>query len=406
MPDLSSINVLALNVGSSSLKFSLFAFQGDEEKLMLSGKATRLGLDHGRFQLANGDGQTLIEQTTGRTDHSGALNLVVQQLSLHAPGPIPVVGHRVVQGGPKHAGPERVTPKLIDELRQLIPLDPPHLPAALAGLAAMQRLYPEVIQVACFDTSFHRTLPAWAQQLPLPAHLTMDPTFVRYGFHGLSYEHLLSEVRRQWGDCTADGKIIMAHLGNGASMAALHQGRSVETTMGFSPASGLIMGSRTGDLDPGALIYLLNQGKVTVDGLSDLIYQHSGLEGISGYSSDMQDLLHDSASNPRAALAVEMFAYQARRHLGALVAVLDGLDLLIFSGGIGEHGARPRSLICQGLRHLGVILDETANAANAALISAPASAIPVRIIPSNEELAIARHARRFYRPAFPPANNP
>jgi acetate kinase len=310
------------------------------------------------------------------------------------------IGHRIVQGGPHHLRPEIVTPDLLRELRDLCPLDPPHLPAALDALEAAQKLGADIPQVACFDTSFHRTLPAVAQRLPLPRQLTQETGLIRYGFHGLSYEYIVGEFARVAGPQAAQGKLIIAHLGNGASMAALQNGKSVETTMGFTPAGGLVMSSRTGDLDPGVLAYLLREGKVAPDKVNDFVFQQSGLKGVSGLSSDLRDLMEARSTNPAAQEAVDLFCYSARKALGSLVAVLDGVETLIFTGGIGENDAVCRAAICAGLSHLGLRLDNRANEQNQEIISAPGSSVAVRVMKTNEELVIARQTARL---AFPPA---
>jgi acetate kinase len=382
--------VLTLNVGSSSLKFSVFDME-DVEALLICGKVTGIGLDEASLEMEDAKGHSLIHRKLTAADHAAALSQVLESLEKNISlDTILAVGHRVVQGGPHHHSAQLVTPGLLEELRALCPQDPPHLPAAIAGIEAAQKLGKDVKQVACFDTAFHRTLPAVAQCVPLPAELTEELGIIRYGFHGLSYQYVIGELEKIAGLSTAHARVVIAHLGNGASMAALKDGRSVETTMGFTPAGGLVMGSRTGDLDPGTLIYLLTQKKVTIDGLNDLIYQRSGLKGVSGLSSDMQHLQEASAVNAKARAAVELFSYQARKALGALVAVLDGLDTLVFTGGIGEHSPQPRAQICAGFSHLGLELDTAANDVNAPVISTPQSRVSVRVIPTNEELVIAR----------------
>lgn len=278
---------------------------------------------------------------------------------------------------------------MIKELRALCPLDPPHLPAALAGVGSAQRLGDNVVQVACFDTAFHRSMPQVAQQLPLPRELTENTGLIRYGFHGLSYEYVLGELNRITDPGAAQGRVIIAHLGNGASMAAIREGKCVDTTMGFTPAGGLMMGTRTGDLDPGVIDYLLREKKVAPEELNALIYQRSGLKGVSDASSDMRDLLGSGETHAR--LAVDLFCYQSRKTLGALVSALDGVETIIFTGGIGENAAVPRAAICAGLSHLGLSIDPARNQQNQAVISTPSSRVCVRVIKTNEELVIARH---------------
>lgn len=288
-------------------------------------------------------------------------------LAAHADfGVIRAVGHRVVHGMAHHA-PERITPALLAELRQFRAFDPDHLPGELALIEALQQRHPHLPQFACFDTAFHHAMPRVAQQLPLPRRFEAQG-LRRYGFHGLSYAYLMEERGRRAGPEAANGRVILAHLGNGASLAAVHNGRSLDTTMGFSPAGGLIMGTRPGDLDPGLTHYLLHTEKLTAPQLNHLLNHEAGLLGVSETSSDMQDLLAAQATNERAAEAVALFCYQARKGVGAFAAVLGGLDTLVFAGGIGEHAAEVRARICQKLAFLGIELDAVRNAAHAGVI--------------------------------------
>lgn len=390
--------ILTLNSGSSSLKFSVYEMGPGTESLRLQGKLERIGDDHGRFKAVNEAGEKVVDETLALPDHSSAIHALLHRLPSFGFGEIAAIGHRVVQGGPHHSGPEKVTPALLQELKALCPLDPPHLPAALLALEAAQTSWPDLPNVVCFDTSFHRGMPHVAQQLPLPRRLTEGTGLIRYGFHGLSYEFIIAELERIAGPQAARGKVIIAHLGNGASMAALHYGESVETTMGFTPASGLMMSSRTGDLDPGVLSYLLREGKVAPDKIDQFIYQECGLKGVSDLSADLRDLLQAKHTNPHAQEAVDLFCYQARKALGSLVAVLDGVDTVVFTGGIGENAALPRAAICAGLSHLGLEMVPAANEQNAEIISSPTSQVVVRVIKTNEELIIARHTARLVSP--------
>ncbi len=283
--------------------------------------------------------------------------------------------------------PEIVTPALVSALRKLIPLAPLHLPGELKGIDAIREHYPELTQVACFDTAFHRRLPDVAQWLPISRSLWHDGVH-RYGFHGLSYEYIVGVL-----GAGKKGRTIIAHLGNGASMAALIDGDPLDTTMGFSALGGLMMGTRCGDLDPGILLYLMDEKGYDARRLEGLLNQHSGLLGVSGISSDMKTLLEKRASEPHAAQAVELFCYTARKYVGALSAVLGGLDTLVFTGGIGERAAPVRWLICSGLEYLGISLHRGKNDAHAGIISADSSPCTVRVIPTNEDLMIARHTR-------------
>jgi acetate kinase len=391
--------ILTLNSGSSSLKFSVYEMERGTEKLLLHGKLERISSGEGHFEAANLGNEKLVNDLVRLPDHQSALDLLLDRLPSFGVASIEAVGHRIVQGGPHHVGPELVTPALLKELQALCPLDPPHLPAALQALEAAQKLGENIPQAVCFDTSFHRSLPPVAQRLPLPRRLTEGTGLMRYGFHGLSYEYIIGELARIAGTRAAQGKVIIAHLGNGASMAALRDGKSVETTMGFTPAGGLVMGSRTGDLDPGALAYLLREGKVSVDQLDKFIYQESGLKGVSELSSDLRDLLETRSADPRAQEALDLFCYQARKALGSLVAVLDGLETLVFTGGIGENAPLARASICEGLYHLGLLIDPFANEQNQEIISSPASRVTVRVMKTNEELVIARHTARLAFPA-------
>jgi acetate kinase len=397
---LSAYRVLTLNSGSSSLKFSIYEMGPAADALLLQGKLERIGAGEGQFSALNGDHKKLADESVSLPDHQAALGFLLRRLPSFNMGAIAAIGHRIVQGGPHHLGPERVTTELIEELWALCPLDPPHLPASLKALEAAQKLGENLPQIVCFDTSFHRSLPPVAQRLPLPRQLTEETGLMRYGFHGLSYEYIAAELAVIAGPDAAQGKVIIAHLGNGASMAALRGGKSVETTMGFTPAGGLVMSSRSGDLDPGVLSYLLREKKVSPDKLNDFIFQQCGLKGVSEVSSDLRDLLEAQDTNPKARDAVDLFCYSARKALGSLVAVLDGVETLIFTGGIGENAAFPRASICEGFHHLGLEIDPTANEQNRAIISSPTSRVTVRVMKTNEELVIARHTARI---AFVPA---
>jgi acetate kinase len=395
--------ILTLNSGSSSLKFSLYEMQQDAEALLVRGKIDRIGAGAGKFTATDGENEKAVDESVSVPDHQGALDLLLDRLPSLGCDSVAAVGHRIVQGGPHHTRPEIVTAALLEELEALCPIDPPHLPAALKALRAAEKLGPDLPQVACFDTAFHRGMPAVAQGLPLPRELTESSTLIRYGFHGLSYEYIISQLSRIAGPEAARGKVIIAHLGNGASMAALCNGRSIETTMGFTPAGGLVMSSRSGDLDPGVIAYLLRERKIAPDKLSEFVFQQCGLKGVSGLSSDIRDLLAARETNPHAKMAVDLFCYQARKSLGALVAVLDGVDTIIFTGGIGENASFPRANICEGLRHLGLEIDARHNEQNQEIISSPASRVIVRVIRTNEELVIARHTARL---AFPVTHQP
>jgi acetate kinase len=306
-------------------------------------------------------------------------------------GDMAAAGHRIVHGGTRFTEPERVTPDFLAELETLVPLDPDHLPEAIAGIRFISQKLPELPQIACFDTAFHTGLPTVARMYAIPRSL-YEEGIRRYGFHGLSYEYVLQQLRAMDGGL-AEGRVIIAHLGNGASMVALRGGKSVDTSMGFTPLEGLVMGTRSGDVDPGALIYLLQQGKMSPGELGEHLNKRSGLLGVSGSSEDMRDLLEKSPGDAHAAEAVELFCYRARKYIGAYAAALGGLDLLVFTGGIGEHAAPVRDKICAGLEFLGIQLDPPRNHSNAPLISRTDAAVKVRVIATNEDLMIVRHVR-------------
>ncbi len=387
------MRVLTINTGSSSVKAGLFDIDERGETLLLSAAGERLGAHGGRMALQDA-GATLREQGDGLRDHAAALRLLFGWLGEPALAARPeAIGHRVVHGGTRFVEPAPVTPALLDELEKLTPVDPDHLPQAIAGLRIALEAFPALPQVACFDTAFHRHKPLVATVEPLPREL-IDEGVVRLGFHGLSYEYVLDTLRAI-APAKAAGRIVIAHLGSGASMAAVRDGVSIETTMGFSPTGGLVMGTRSGDLDPGVLLYLLRRRGLSADDLSDLVNRRAGLLGVSGTSADMRDLLDRERDDPHAAQAVALFCYQARKHLGALAAVLGGLDGLVFTGGIGEHAAPVRARICAGFAFLGLELDERRNAEHAPVISSPASRVTVRVIPTDEALMIARHTVRL-----------
>jgi acetate kinase len=384
------MRVLTINSGSSSVKFGLFEI-GQTEKLVLSGELERIGLRAGVFQIHNAKGEALIDEHKDMPNHEAALKQLFAWLEQHEPGQsLDAVGHRVVHGGPNYNQPHRVTPELLADLKVLVPLAPDHLPHEIKAIRATSQAYPNLAQVACFDTAFHRHMPRLAQIVALPRHY-QHLGLVRYGFHGLSYEYILHELRKEAGNETADGRLIIAHLGNGASMAAVWRGKGVDTTMGFTPAGGLVMSTRSGDLDPGILVYLLEEKGLKPSGLSDLVNQQSGLLGVSGISSDMRDLLNKEESEPHAREAVDLFCYRAAKHLGALAAALGGLDTLIFTAGIGENSPVVRQRICQNLSYLGVQLDERQNRINAPVISVENGRVSVRMMKTNEDLMIARH---------------
>jgi acetate kinase len=377
------LHVLTVNTGSSSVKLALYSL-GTEERLVLSGTASRLGLPGSFLEVVGEPGSGAADRTVSGS-HEDALAQFLRLVDAKT-GRLDAVGHRIVHGGDQYAAPVRITPDVLGELRGLEGLAPDHLPQAVAAIEAVSRTRPDLAQIACFDTAFHRALPALARLVPLPREFGLQ----RFGFHGLSYEYVLSELRRL-DPAAAGGRVLVAHLGNGASMAAIRDGTCVETTMGFTPAGGLVMGTRPGDLDPGVLVHLVRTRGLEADELDELVNKRAGLLAVSGFSSDMKDLL--DSDEPAAAEAVELFCYQAAKFAAALTAALGGLDTLVFTGGIGERGAAVRAAICGWLEHLGVQLDPERNDGHAAVVSPPASAVTVRVLATDEDLMIARHTR-------------
>ena len=390
--------LLTLNAGSSSIKFALFARATTiPQRPELVGQIDGIGALGGQaahFKVRDAAGQTLDDidldlDGATETPHKKALGFLVDWLHRHEAGwRIAGVGHRVVHGAQKFSQPIVLDAAIVDTLRGFIPLAPLHQPHNLAGIDAMSAAMPGVPQVACFDTAFHRSQPELAQLFALPRAITAEGVR-RYGFHGLSYEYV-AEVLPQYLDADrANGRVIVAHLGNGASMCAMKGRRSVASTMGFTAVDGLMMGTRTGNLDPGVLLYLMDYRQMDAKALTRLLYKESGLLGVSGISQDMRVLLDSPA--PEAREAVDLFCYRIVREIGSLAAALGGLDALVFTGGIGEHGAPVRQQVCAELGWLGLRLDAAANAADASKISTSESRIEVCVIPTNEEWIIARH---------------
>lgn len=378
--------VLSVNVGSSGIKFALFKPQGHHTRETVRGSFKNIGQGSGMFtHVQNG---VKSEEELSFKNHTDAILHLTGWIKKSFAAPVYCIAHRLVHGGDHYYQPKFITTGLLEGLKECIPLAPDHLPNALVAIETLALLFPDVPQVACFDTAFHHQLPVVAKTLPLSSNLNR-PQLHRYGFHGISYEFITGQLKEVYPDF-AHKKIVIAHLGNGASMAAIKNGHSVDTTMGFTPTGGLLMGSRSGDIDPGVLLYLLQQG-YTQPQLNDLLNHQSGLKGISGLSSDMQVLL-DNQNNPAAKLAVDMFCYQAKKHLGALIAALGGIDVLVFTGGIGEAAAPIRSAICTGMEFAGIIANEQQNQSNSHLISAAGSPVAVHIIKTDEEKQLAQHA--------------
>jgi acetate kinase len=393
MPQERPLQILTINSGSSSVKVALYRMER-AETLTLSGSVERIGLKGGLFHLANGQGESLVDRHLDLPDHDAALKTLLDWLQGHdALGQaIDAVGHRVVHGGREYNQPHLVSPELVATLKEFVPLAPAHLPHEVSAIQAVAQCCPDLPQVACFDTAFHRHMPDVAQVYALPRHLR-HAGIIRYGFHGLSYEYILQELRAEAGPDAADGRVIVAHLGNGASMAAVRGGEGIDTTMGFTPTGGLVMGSRSGDLDPGVVLYLIEEMGMRPAAVDEMLNEHAGLVGVSGLSSSMKDLLAREGEDPHAAEAVSLFCYQAKKFLGALVAALGGLDTLVFTAGIGENAPAVRWRICDGLEFLDIRLDPDRNDANAPVISRDDSPVTVRVMHTNEALMIARHTR-------------
>jgi len=385
--------LLVLNAGSSSLKFSLFGLTGGAAPArLLEGQVDGLP-EAPRLAAKDAAGATLAERALGATaaDPRGAMSVMGAFLREHlGQERLVAAGHRVVHGGLRYERPVRIDDEVMRELDRLVPLAPLHQPHNLGAIRALAAQYPRLPQVACFDTAFHRAQPHLAQAFALPRTFS-DAGLRRYGFHGLSYEYVAATLPRIAPEVAA-GRVVVAHLGNGASLCALREGRSVATTMGFTALDGLMMGTRCGALDPGVLLYLMDQRGMDARALEDLLYHRSGLLGVSGISSDMRSLL--ASADPRAAEAIDLFVYRIARELGSLAAALGGLDALVFTGGIGEHAAAIRSRVCRDAAWLGIVLDEAANRAGGPRISAPGAAASAWVVPTDENRMIALHTAR------------
>jgi len=381
-------NVLAINGGSSSIKFSIYKIEETLSQLF-SGEIENIGLKNTKFHIKNSSTNQKTFQNIEAADHTVAANFMIDWLEKQEEFiSVRAIGHRIVQGM-KHTEPELLTPELLDELKKISAYDPDHLPGEIKLIEVFRNRHPKLAQIACFDTSFHTSMPSVAKLLSIPRRYNAMGIH-RYGFHGLSYTYLMEELKQIAGNESANSKIILAHLGSGASLAAVKEGKSIDTSMGFTPTSGLPMGTRTGDLDPGVAWYLLQNEKLTPKQFSHLINHESGLLGISETSSDMRELLEYKNTDSRAKEAIELFSYQTKKWIGSFAAALGGIDTLVFSGGIGENAHEVRTQICSGLQFLGIELDENKNAKNESIISIKNSNVCVRIIKTNEELMIAK----------------
>jgi acetate kinase len=389
MPD---ETILVINSGSSSLKFGLYAQRDGEEQAVLDGLADGIGRGSGKLELKDTYGRTLRSEDTRFASEDDALEHAARWLAeLSQTKPV-AVGHRVVHGGPHLLTHQLITPALLKDLQNCVHFAPLHIPTALRLIHAAEKSYPKLPQFACFDTAFHTTIPETAARFALP-RLLFDEGIRRYGFHGLSYESIVHQLGKD-----LPSRTVMAHLGNGASLAAVKNGRSMDTTMGLTPTGGIPMATRSGDLDPGVLLYLMRVKQMNADSLEHLLNHDSGLTALSGGKGDMRDLeAAANGGNQPAHLAIDEFCSSIRKVIAAYAAVLGGLDMLVFAGGIGEHSAPVRGRVCEGLAFLGISIDDATNQSNASTISTSESKVRVRIVPSQEDRQIARHSRTLMR---------
>lgn len=392
MSDASGGPILAINTGSSSLKFGMYVERAGKQEALLDGSAEGIGGDRGKLDLRDIRGNSLRSEERSFSSQSDALDQAVEWLGEFSSQRPSAIGHRVVHGGPHLLEHQRITPAVVEQLRAALHFAPLHIPLALQLIEKTQQIFPELPQFACFDTAFHATIPEVSARFALPRGL-FDEGIHRYGFHGLSYESVLYQL----GHGLAS-RVVVAHLGSGASLAAIRDGKSVGTTMGLTPTGGIPMATRSGDLDPGILLYLLRAKRMDVDSLEKLLNRESGLTGLAGGTGDMRDL--EAAANSgshEAQMAIDVFTGSIREQVAAYAALLGGLDLLVFTGGIGEHSATIRSAVCNGLRFLGFDLDEESNWSHQQIISTNRSKVRVRIVSSQENRQIARHCRRLMR---------
>jgi acetate kinase len=385
-------SILVINTGSSSLKFGLYAEKDGDERVLFDGLADGIGQSSGTLEVKDAAGKTVRSEKIGFVSRHDALTHAAQWLNELAPGKPYAIGHRVVHGGPHLVTHQRITPELVAELQACVHFAPLHIPMALQLIAEAEHAYADVPQFACFDTAFHTTMPETAARFPLSRHL-YDEGIRRYGFHGLSYESIVYQLGSK-----LPSRVVMAHLGSGASLAAVKDGKSVDTSMGLTPTGGIPMATRTGDLDPGVLLYLQRAKKMDAESLEKLLNHDAGLKALSGGISDMRTLqIAADQGDHNAKLAIEVFCLSIRKFISAYASVLDGLDMLIFAGGIGEHSVRVRSGVCEGLRFLGIAIDKKNNQASEGTISATSSSAQVCIVSSQEDRQIARHCRAMMR---------
>lgn len=387
--------ILVLNAGSSSLKFAVHSAVNPDAPPLIRGKITGIGTAPA-FEACAAQGNPLPKGGLARPDvaltQAGATTALLHWLDDHGDGVrLIAAGHRIVHGGPDHDRPVRISPAIMADLAALIPLAPLHQPHNLASIRAVAEHFPDLPQVACFDTSFHRTQPRLAQIYALPRALT-DAGILRYGFHGLSYDYIAGVLPDHLG-ALAKGRVIVAHLGNGASMCAMRERRSVATSMGFTALDGLMMGRRCGALDPGVVLHLIREKGLTATEVEDMLYNRSGLLGVSGLSNDLRVL--EASADPAAAEAIALFAWRAAQELAALATTIGGVDAIVFTAGIGENSAHMRNLICAHLGWMGVVIDDAANAENQVRLSPNEARIVVLVLPTNEELVVAQATQRL-----------
>ena len=386
--------ILTINGGSSSIKFALFE-AGDSLQRILDGRIERIGLPEATLRVKGVNPADNFSRLVAAPDHTVAVGALMDWIAERSGSDeLSAVGHRVVHGGPKYYKPQRITAEMVEELRRLSPFDPDHMPEEILLTEAFHRRFPHLPQVACFDTAFHHDLPRVAQLLPIPRRYEAQGVR-RYGFHGLSYAFLMEELARLGDPAATTGRVILGHLGNGASLAAVRDGKPVDTSMSFTPTAGVPMSTRSGDLDPGLVWYLARADKMSAKQFNEMVNFHSGLLGISETSSDMRDLLERETQDVRAAEAVALFCYQVKKWIGGFAAALGGLDTLVFAGGIGENAPAVRARICDGLEFLGITIEEKRNTANEGVISAATSRVAVRVIRTDEERMIAKTVCRL-----------
>lgn len=382
--------ILVINTGSSSLKFGLYAPRDGDECPLLSGSADGIGQAQAKLELKDPEGKTLRAEELKFSSQSEALERAVQWLAEFSREKPVGIGHRVVHGGPRLLKQQRITSEVLKELKNCVHFAPLHIPAALQLIEKAHKTYPGVPQFACFDTAFHTTIPEAASRFPLPGRL-FDEGIHRYGFHGLSYESIVYQLGKE-----LPSRTVMAHLGSGASLCAVKDGRSIDTSMGLTPTGGIPMATRSGELDPGVLLYLMRVKNMDADSLEKLLNHDSGLLGLSGGVADMRELEKAAGrGEQKAQLAIEVFCVAIRKYVAAYSAVMGGLDMLVFAGGIGEHSATVRGRVCDGLKFLGVDLNEAANEKQQRTVSTQHSKISVRVVGSQEDEQIARHCRRL-----------